>query len=88
MTLIYLSLESGENKNDAYKNANKVLSDIHNYMLRKIFHINMGKSVHMHFRPNLNADERLTCASVCEYGNGNFMKIVTKNLKRLIKLNF
>ena len=40
------------------KNANKVLRDIHNYMLQNLLHINMGKSVHMYFRPNLNAYKR------------------------------
>ena len=38
-------------------------------------HNKMSKSVRMHFRPNLNAYERLTCAIVCEYGNENVIKI-------------
>ena len=33
---------SGTNKNEAYKNANKVLSDIHNYMLKNLLHINIS----------------------------------------------
>ena len=46
----------------------------------------MGKSVYMHFRPNLNANERLTCARVCEYGNENFIKIGNQILENVDKV--
>ena len=48
----------------------------------------MGKSVHMHFRPNLNSNERLTCARVCEYGNENVIKIGNQKLKKVDKVKF
>ena len=40
-----------------------------------MLHFNMGKSVHMHFKPNLNANERLT-------GNENVIKIGKQKLKK------
>ena len=48
---------SGKDKNEAYKNANKALNDIHKYMLKNLLRINMSKSVFMHFRPNLNKQD-------------------------------
>ena len=67
---------SGANKNEAYKNANKVLSDIHNYMLKNLLHI------------NLNSNERLTYARVCEYGIENVIKIGNQKLKKVDKVEF
>ena len=40
----------------------------------------MNKTVHMHFRPNLNASEWLTCARVRKYGSKNILKIGNKKL--------
>ena len=57
-----------------------VLNDVHKYMLKNVLHINMNKSVHMHFRPNLNASERLTCAKVRKNGSENILKIGNKKL--------
>ena len=71
---------SGRNKKEAYKNANKVLESVYDYMLKNQLHINMGKSVYMHFRPSLNASERLTCARVREYGSENVIRIGNQKL--------
>ena len=48
----------------------------------------MGMSVHMHFRTNLNANERLTCARVCEYGNENVINIGNQKHKKVDKVKF
>ena len=48
----------------------------------------MNKSVHMHFRPNLNASERLTCAKVRKNGSENILKIGNKKLKKVDKVKF
>ena len=76
---------SGKNENEAYRNANVVLNEVYNYMLKNQLHINMSKSVYMHFRPNLNSTERLTCARAREYGTENVLKISNHKLKKLIK---
>ena len=65
-----------------------VLNDVHKYMLKNVLHINMNKSVHMHFRPNLNASERLTCAKVRKNGSENILKIGNKKLKKVDKVKF
>ena len=57
-------------------------------MLKKLLHINMNKSVHMHFRPNRNASERLTCAKVRKNGSENILKIGNKKLKKVDKVKF
>ena len=63
---------SGRNEEEAYINANNVLHDVYNYFSVNQLHINMEKSVHMHFRPNLSATGRLTFARVREYGSEHF----------------
>ena len=79
---------SGKTKIEAYKNANLVLNDVNNYMKSNLLHMNMGKSVHMHFRPHLNANERKTCARVREYGSENVVKIGSHKLKKVDKVKF
>ena len=79
---------TGKNENDAYINANKVLSEVYKYMLRNQLHINMSKSVYMHFRPNLNSAERMTCARVREYGSQNIIKIANQQLKKVDRVKF
>ena len=79
---------SGKTKDDAYKNANKVLNDVNKYMRTNLLHINMGKSVHMHFRPHLNANERKTCARIREYGSEKVIKICNQKLKKVDKVKF
>ena len=48
----------------------------------------MSKSVFMHFRPSLNITERLTCASVRDYGSENVLKLGYKKLKKVGKVKF
>ena len=42
---------SGMSEEEVYDKANRVLLAVHNYMIRNQLHINMTKSVYMHFRP-------------------------------------
>ena len=79
---------SGKNEKEAYINANKVINDVYNYMLINQLHINMEKSVHMHFRPSLSAQERLTCERVREYGSVNVLKLGNQKLKKVDKVKF
>ena len=51
-------------------------------------HINMEKSVHMHFRPSFNAQERLSCARVREYGSESVLKLGNEKLKKVDKVKF
>ena len=44
--------------------------------------------MHVHFRPNLNANERLTCSRVCECGNENVIKIGNQKLKKVDQVKF
>ena len=50
----------GDNAKQAYENANTVLNKVNNYMISNLLHINLDKSVYMHFRPSYNITERLT----------------------------
>ena len=79
---------SGKNEKEAYINANKIINDVCNYMIINQLHINMEKSVHMHFRPSLNSQERLTCARIREYGSENVLKLGNEKLKKVDKVKF
>ena len=79
---------SGNSKVDAYNNANLVLEDVNKYMFSNLLHINMNKSVYMHFKPFLNYSERLTCARVREYGSESFIKIGSQKLKKVDQVKF
>ena len=81
---------SGKDENEAYENAKIVLSKVDKYMNENLLHINLDKSVHMHFRPNLNASESLTCARTRQYGSENALrlKIGEHKLKKVDKVKF
>ena len=52
----------GENEDDVFSNAQTVLNNIFDYMYINQLHINLTKSVYIHFRPHFNLSERETCA--------------------------
>ena len=78
----------GKNEKEAYENANYVLEKVYNYMQKNQLHMNMNKSVFMHFRPNLNIVERLTCARVRQHGTECVLKIADHKLKKVDKVKF
>ena len=49
---------SANNESEAYEIANKTLEDLQRYMLSNQLHINLSKCTYMHFRPDLNNEER------------------------------
>ena len=53
---------SANNESEAYKIANKTLEDLQRYMLSNQLHINLSKCTYMHFRPDLNKEERQVSA--------------------------
>ena len=79
---------SGRSKADAYKNANLVLNNVSEYMIKNQLHINMSKSVHMHFKPSINFSDRLTCARVREHGSEPVIKIGNQKLKKVDQVKF
>ena len=75
----------GENKGTAFENANIVLNKINTYMFQNLLYINFDKSVYMHFRPNLNISQRLTCARSRPNGSEPVLKINGHKLKKVNK---
>ena len=54
-------LEKGDrlkDEDEVYKNSQTLLDNIFSYMTSNQLHVNFDKSVHIHFRPPLNLDER------------------------------
>ena len=76
----------GENEETAFENANLVLHTINTYMFQNL--LNLDKSLYMHFRPNLNISERLTCARSRPYGSEPALKIFGHKLKKVDKVKF
>ena len=48
---------SGKSKLEAYRKANQVMEEVSKYMQKNQLHINIDKSVYMHFRPSLSSTE-------------------------------
>ena len=46
----------------AYEKANTLVHELYEYLVANELHINIGKSVHMHFHPHLSNIARETCA--------------------------
>ena len=78
----------GDNAKQVYENANTVLNKVNNYMISNLLHINLDKSVYMHFRPSYNITERLTCARTRQYGQENVLSIAEHKLKRVDTVRF
>ena len=57
-------------------------------MTLNLLHINLDKSVYMHFRPSYNTKERLTCARTRPYGAESRVKIAEHKLKKVDKVRF
>ena len=57
-------------------------------MISNQLHVNLGKSVYMHFRRDLNNEERQSCARTREYGSENVLKIGNHKLKKVDKVKF
>ena len=78
----------GKNENDVYLNAQKMLDGLYGYigyMYSNQLHINMTKSVYMHFRPHLNQSERQTCART---RIDESLKLANYKLKRVTEVKF
>ena len=74
----------GNSEEEVYAKANIVLADVHNYMKQNQLHINMTKSVYMHFRPG----RYYSCARVREYGSEKHIKLAGHTLLKVNKVKF
>ena len=63
-TIIFISADS---KLKAYNIANQVLKSVYLYMNANQLHINLSKCAHMYFEPNINNNERMSCARSQNY---------------------
>ena len=79
---------SGDNEKEAYENVNTALKNVNDYITLNLLHINLDKSVYMHFRPSYNTNERLTCARTRPYGTENRVRIAEHKLKKVDKVRF
>ena len=78
----------GDSAKQAYENANIVLNKVNNYMISNLLHINLDKSVYIHFRPSYNITERLTCARTRQYRQESALSIAKHKLKRVDTVRF
>ena len=73
---------------NAYKLANEVLRSIFIYMRANQLHINLSKCAYMHFRPNLNHNERLSCARTSGYDHELTLSLNGHKVKKVDKIKF
>ena len=74
----------GKTEEEVYLKSNQVLTAVHDYMIKNQLHINMTKSVYMHFRPG----KYLSCARAREFGNEKHLKIADHTLMKVEKVKF
>ena len=74
----------GRDEEEVYDKANIVLKEIYEYMAMNQLHINLTKSVYMHFRPTRWS----SCARVREYGSDKHLKLAEHTLARVDKVKF
>lgn len=79
---------SSKNKADVYRIANEILSTVQLYLLSNQLHINLDKCTYMYFRPNLNNNERLTCARTRPHNFEFNLSVNGRKLKRVDKTRF
>ena len=79
---------TGNNKEDTYYMANKVLQSVSIYMKVNQLHINVSKCAYMYFRPNLNSTERSTCARSKIYNTSCTLSLNNKKVKKVDKIKF
>ena len=75
---------SGNTEKEAYDNASVVLKQVENYMICNQLHINLSKSVYMHFRPTRWS----SAARVRPYGSEFCLKLGNTPLNRVDKVKF
>ena len=74
----------GQTEKEVYENANLVLEAVQSYMNHNLLHINLSKSVYMHFRPGRYS----SCARVREYGSERDLTLSGHTLTRVDKVKF
>jgi hypothetical protein len=74
----------GKSEEEVYMKANQVLSAVHDYMIKNQLHINMTKSVYMHFRPGRYS----SCARVREFGSDKSIELAGHSLLKVNKVKF
>ena len=75
---------TGKSEEEVYSKANQVLAAVHDYMIKNQLHINMTKSVYMHFRPGRYS----SCARAREYGSEKCVKLAGHTLLKVNKVKF
>ena len=58
-TNIFIAAES---ETEVYKLANKTIARMRLYIISNQLHIKLSKCTYIHFKPNINIKERLSCA--------------------------
>ena len=75
----------GNNEENVYRKAQNLLNKINEYMDSNQLHINIDKSVYIHFRPHFNNIERQTCARTRIRKS---LKLANHNLKCVTQVKF
>ena len=79
---------TGKDEFEAHSKANKLLKELHLYMLSNQLHINFEKCVYLHFKPTLNNNERYSCARTKIVGSEPQLYINGNKIKKLTRPDF
>ena len=73
----------GQNKDEAFSNANKVLEKVHAYMKCNLLHINMDKCCFIHFQPSKNMEVNSCSRTIPFVSNNHVSKAIYIDGKKL-----
>ena len=79
---------SASTKSEAYMMANEVLQSVYMYMSTNQLHINLSKCAHMYFRPNMNNNERMSCARTRTINSEFSLSVNGQKVKKVDKIRF
>ena len=77
-----------DSKLKAYSIANQVLKSVYLYMNANQLHINLSKCAHMYFKPNINNNERMSCARSQNYDINLKLSINGVKVKQVDRMRF
>ena len=79
---------AADTEHEVYRLANRVLMNVTKYMVSNQLHINIGKCSYMHFQPNLNNAQRMTCSRTRIYDHSLNLFLNGTKLSKVDKVRF
>ena len=88
LQMIQIYFISADSKLKTYNIANQVLKSVYLYMNANQLHINLSTCAHMYLKPNINNNERMSCATSQNYDINLKLSINGVKVKQVDRIRF